>query len=65
MKRKRFDVMDCNGCTLYPLHGTEIYAVGDLAVLYDIDTKSPSDPRYVKAIIFENGHSVVEVMDVS
>jgi hypothetical protein len=62
--RKRFDVMDRNGCTLYPLHGTEIHAVGGVAVLYDVNTNSSRPRRYVKAVIFENGHSVVEVFDV-
>jgi hypothetical protein len=60
---KRFDVMDRNGCTLYSLHGTEILATDGVAVLYDVDTKAPVSP-YVKAIIFENGHSIVEVLDV-
>ena len=65
MKRKLFAVMDSNGVTKYSLRGTEIQAFSGVSVLYDVNTEEPGMPRYVKAVLFPNGTSVVEVADVS
>jgi hypothetical protein len=60
--RKRFDVMDQNGVTRYPLHGTSIRADGGLVELFDVNTKLPGEPAYVKSIVrLKDGDSIIEV----
>jgi hypothetical protein len=62
MKRRRFDVMDRNGATLYPLHGVAITAHQGLVELHDINSQQPGSGTYIKAIIsLGYSESVVEV----
>jgi hypothetical protein len=62
MKRKRFDVMDSHGATLYPLHGVAIRAAQGLVELLDINTNGHPTDLYTKAIIaLGASESVVEV----
>jgi hypothetical protein len=61
MKRKRFDVMDSHGATLYPLHGVAIRAAQGLVELLDINTNGhPTDLYTIRA-----AQGLVELLDIN